>query len=63
MRLAQCVVSQYVNKGCSLSWNVMLHHFDQLVESTFQSLDVTGADPENIIKVIKEVVCGDVHEG
>lgn len=56
-------MSQYVNKGCSLSWNVMLHHFDQLVESTFQSLDVTGADPENIIKVIKEVVCGDAHKG
>ena len=48
-------MSQYVNKGCSTSWNYMLQHFDKLVDSTLSSLDVAGANPDNIIKVIKEV--------
>lgn len=48
-------MSQYVNKGCSTSWNYMLQHFDKLVDSTLNSLDVAGANPDNIIKVIKEV--------
>lgn len=33
----------------------MLQHFDKLVDSTLSSLDVAGANPDNIIKVIKEV--------
>lgn len=33
----------------------MLQHFDKLVDSTLNSLDVAGANPDNIIKVIKEV--------
>lgn len=48
------IVSQYVNKGCSASWHSMTEHLDKLTERLLQSLDLSNANPENVVKLIKE---------
>lgn len=48
-----------MNKGCSTSWHTMLDHLERLVTTTIGTLNVAGADPDSILKVIKEVVLRD----
>ena len=47
-------MSQFVNKGCSASWHSMTEHFDKLTDRLLQSLDLTNANPENVVKLIRE---------
>lgn len=49
------VVSQFVNKGCSGSWKMMLEHVDRLSEETMKRLDLREANVDQIVRVMKEV--------
>ena len=43
-----------MNKGCSTSWHLMVKHLSQLAESVIQQLDVTNANPDSLLQIIKD---------
>ena len=51
---ALLLVSQFVNKGCGSSWHSMSTHFNKLADDLLKTLDLSKANPENVVKLIRE---------
>lgn len=48
------VVSQYVNKRCSMSWHMMMEHFDHCAKEVLEKVDTRNATPESLVQLVKE---------
>ena len=49
-----CVVSQYVNKRCSMSWHMMMEHFDHCAKDVLDKVDTRNATPDSLVQLVKE---------
>ena len=52
-RVGECVVSQFVNKQCSLSWHTMVQHFDQRAAEVLDKVDESNATVDSLLKLVK----------
>ena len=48
------VVSQYVNKRCSMSWHMMMEHFDHCAKEVLDKVDTRNATPDSLVQLVKE---------
>lgn len=51
---SDCVVSQYVNKRCSMSWHMMMEHFDHCTREVLEKVDTRNATADSLVQIVKE---------
>ena len=56
---SDCVVSQYVNKRSSKSWEIMMEHFDRCAQEVLEKVDSPNPKVENLLQAVKTAYAND----